>query len=190
MDDILSFHATETTVDDPEFVKVYEDHDLPLTSQQLTTQDVVFVLGVEVCDCGTRLRYPTKEIHTAVTWPLTTPVTYRQALGFLGSLLQEADLLPYHILPCKNLLTGLVSKCRSKFDHGWDQAIPADVLNLLSQWQELLKSSTLTTIPRRVDLLTPLDIYADASKTMLAYTIEQSGDPVFRGQLPLTKSQK
>ncbi|KAF4702813.1 hypothetical protein FOZ62_001172, partial [Perkinsus olseni] len=190
MDDILSFHSHATDTVDPALVDLYKKHDLPLTSQSLIDTDPVHVLGVQVHKAGSLLRYNPATVQKILDWDLTQPLTYRKALGFLGLLLQESDLLPFHVLPCKNALTGLVSRCRSTLGASWNHLIPSEVHQLLLRWQDLLRSTPPTSAPRYIDPHCPLHIYVDASKSLLAYEIVQNEQVVLRGQLPLTRRQR
>ncbi|EER09708.1 gag/pol/env polyprotein, putative [Perkinsus marinus ATCC 50983] len=148
------------------------------------------VLGIEVIDNGESLRYPSKPVDSILNKSLDSPLTSSGSLGLLGTLLQEPDFFDFHIIPAKNLLVGLISKARAVLDHTWSTPIPTDVQTLIRAWVDYLREHPPQAIPRRIHTDHALDIYVDASKTMVAYEVRQFDRPILRGQLTLTKSQR
>ncbi|EER09187.1 hypothetical protein Pmar_PMAR002818, partial [Perkinsus marinus ATCC 50983] len=181
MDDILDFRADTTSADI--LPNKYDEYDLPLKSQALTEASAAHpipVLGIEVIDNGESLRYPSKPVDSILNKSLDSPLTYSGSLGLLGTLLQEPDFFDFHIIPAKNLLVGLISKARAVLDHTWRTPIPTDVQTLICAWVDYLREHPPQAIPRRIHTDHALDIYVDASKTMVAYEVRQFDRPILR----------
>ncbi|KAF4726769.1 hypothetical protein FOZ63_027621, partial [Perkinsus olseni] len=120
--------------------------------------------------------WPPERLRAVKSVRLSTPVSYREALEFLGILHVVACwLLPPWIILRKNCLQSLLQQRLHEDNAGWDEAIDDDCYPLLEELMSSLQSRQLEqyNVLRRIICWAPLHIYCDASSYAYGYVVGQ-----------------
>ncbi|KAF4649793.1 hypothetical protein FOL46_001490, partial [Perkinsus olseni] len=120
--------------------------------------------------------WPPERLRAVKSVRLSTPVSYREALEFLGILHVVACwLLPPWIILRKNCLQSLLQQRLHEDNAGWDEAIDDDCYPLLEELMSSLQSRQLEqyNVFRRIICWAPLHIYCDASSYAYGYVVGQ-----------------
>ncbi|KAF4728360.1 hypothetical protein FOZ62_017869, partial [Perkinsus olseni] len=195
MDDVLVLYFTDT---DPNHdlqtvINHFAEYNMILVAEPLhgPASNGTTILGSMIVDNGDSIIFPTAKYEKCTNYDLTKPTTYSSALSFLGQLSQAWDLFGWHILPCKNALTALVSRARAVHKALWKKTVIDDsTLQLLVRWQELVRSTPPLPLRRHIDPSVPVTIWFDASDQMGAMVAEQNGCIIFRHQWPWSRQER
>ncbi|EER04816.1 gag/pol/env polyprotein, putative [Perkinsus marinus ATCC 50983] len=120
--------------------------------------------------------WPPERLRAVKDVILSAPVSYRQALEFLGILHVVACwLLPPWIILRKNCLQSLLQQRLHEDNAEWDDAIDDDCYPLLDEFMSSLQLPQLAqyNVFRRIICWAPLHIYCDASSYAYGYVVGQ-----------------
>ncbi|KAF4714965.1 hypothetical protein FOZ62_027513, partial [Perkinsus olseni] len=189
MDDIIQLSGKGDLAAGTELIiKTFAKYNMKLT---LSSSPDDPVLGYDVVCGGTKLGYPPKKYNLSINFNITGDLSYGSALSLLGYVTQAPDLLPWHVLCCKNSLVALVSRARAIKQAKWKESIGDEtIVSLLERWQQLLQESPIQPIERYVDTEDQLHIWFDASDLLGAMVAKQRGQVVLRRQWRWSRQER
>ncbi|KAF4649077.1 hypothetical protein FOL46_002124, partial [Perkinsus olseni] len=196
MDDIQQLTSLSVS-DDNKGTSIITNHfanyNMILTSEPLHGPDSNgrTVLGSQLSGDGDYLHFPDDKYAKTIHFDTNNALTYGSALSLLGFITQAWDLLPWHILACKNALTALVSRVRALNEAKWKSAIQDPrLLSLLRRWQQLLRDTPPSPLYKHISVDQPLYVYFDASETLGAMVALQDGKEVLRHQWKWSRKER
>ncbi|KAF4656194.1 hypothetical protein FOZ61_007124, partial [Perkinsus olseni] len=154
-----------------ETIIVYATHQFHLTNDRLCSDHSVTALGLDVS--LDFIIYRRDKYDAVCQIEIPTDASFRKGLEVLGLIVNEPDFLGLHILPVKHALVGLLSHWRHVNQSKWDEPMPIPLLDLIRDWVDLVKSTPLPKVPRRIDMGAPFDVFTDSSRSLMCYQIYQ-----------------
>ncbi|KAF4651117.1 hypothetical protein FOL46_000547, partial [Perkinsus olseni] len=168
--------------------RLFEKYHFPTTLVDVSTVQVAPFLGLETVEHGCALRYSLRGWEKFSNFELPNNPTLRDALTLLGKIMTLPEVLPFFLLPTRNLLQSLVAKCRHQLT-SWDAELPPFLLSLLREFHDTFKNATPPTIQRHINVALPVKIFTDAGAYCGCYRFFQNDIEILRGQHSFTSSE-